>query len=261
MYGPPFQAVQEKQITIPLIVPYGLEDFLIRKLREDYPDLPVTSIPLIPLHDATNYDATASILPSLRDSMTEEGNLRYWVITNTSMWAGQHRVLDEMTEILWSLHSLFKALQMASPGETFDSFGPRYLQNWYKHRYPETLDEGRRDLLLFRKWVLPTPLPTFVEYYNSNGRDIISFHPLFDEKVIKYPFPNELFWNAGEEGEWDRGEGVPEWRTVPINHGRRNTPAEEFYDPNGSRPGSPSPMYRDDIWKSPFYRGRVSVTH
>ena len=254
VYGTTFQAVQEKQITIPLIIPHDLEDFLVQQTRERYPDLPLTSSPLIPLHDATRYDAATSTLPSLRDITTEEGNLRYWVITNTSMWAGQHRALDEMFHVLWSLHSLFRA---APP--SFDPFGPRYLQEWYKSRYADTLDEDCRDLLLFRQWVLPTPLPSPVGRFIP-GLFKPRFHPLFNEKVIKYPFPNELFWKDGDEGERDYGEGVAEWRLSPINLGERNTPAEQFYDPNGLRNGRPSPSGWDDIRDSPFYKDHIDGT-
>lgn len=41
----------------------------------------------------------------------------------------------------------------------------------------------------------------------TNGSDQ---HALFSEEGVLYPFPDELFWQDGDEGEWD-GDGVPVW--------------------------------------------------
>ena len=263
VYGPTFQAVQEKQITIPLLITQRLEDFLLRKVWEDYPDLPAASKPLIPLHDATKYDAATSNLPSLRDTTTEKGNLRYWVITNTSMWAGQHRVLDEMTEILWDLQSFYQAAQETNyPGLlSFFGFGPQYSRKKHTLLYPETRDKDRLDVLLFRQWVLPTPQPTMPVSLTSKRRGGITFHPLFNEEALRYPFPNDLFWNDGDEGEWDQGDGVPEWRTDPTKCSKRNTPAEEFFDPHGQRTSGSASGYWADVWNSPCLKGRMNLIY
>lgn len=38
-------------------------------------------------------------------------------------------------------------------------------------------------------------------------------HDLFDEFALLYPFPDHLFWNEGDEGEWD-DYGAPRWSVV-----------------------------------------------
>lgn len=43
--------------------------------------------------------------------------------------------------------------------------------------------------------------------------DVTGSHALFSEEGVLYPFPDELFWNEGDEGEWD-GDGVPLWLDV-----------------------------------------------
>ena len=99
-------AVQKKQITIPVIVPWAMEDYLLSKLPQEYSDVPshfTDFKPLIPVHDASKYYPTTSSLPALQDTASESGNLRYWVITNESMWGQQHRVLDEIAELMWSI--------------------------------------------------------------------------------------------------------------------------------------------------------------
>ena len=246
--GPNFQAVQEKQLTIPLIIPYHLEDYLERKLSEVYSDLPLmASKPVIPLHDSTKYDAAHSNLPSLNDNTTRDGNLKYWVITNTSMWARQHRVLDETAEILRSLCVLFQRLR--STTETFNSFGPAHFRQWHKRRYHESLDQNRRELLLFRQWVLPTVPPPH-STQRARDRPSDTTHPLFDGKALRYPFPNNFFWKDGDEGEWDRGDGVPEWREY--------RPASECSDSNRPKSETPDLACTGDLRESPFFKGRLN---
>jgi hypothetical protein len=43
-------------------------------------------------------------------------------------------------------------------------------------------------------------------------------HELFDEYDVMYPFPDDLFWDEGDEGEWDE-EGAPPWRDVKEGEG------------------------------------------
>lgn len=106
MCGPDFRSVQEKQITIPVIIPWALENFLLSALPQTIDDLPqhfTNFSPLIPVHDPTRYDPNISGVPSLHDTASEKGNLRFWIITNESMWAGQHRMMDEFAELMWPL--------------------------------------------------------------------------------------------------------------------------------------------------------------
>lgn len=254
IHGTNLESVFEKQITIPLMIPWDLENYILTKLPQDFPDLPADVTErklLIPVHDASKHDHATALLPSLQDVASEKGNLRYWVISNTSMWAGQHHVLDEITEILYSMFHWFNQAAWI-----FNFRGPRLLGPWEFLRDPEPLgtntvdciwhvarlcrrrlilpsipsDDGGydhrissspdpksvkapvptlRESLLFRPWVFHTPKRQQWDIMLAE-RDSLTAHPLFDENGVRYPFPDELFWKEGNEGEWD-GDGVPSW--------------------------------------------------
>ena len=214
-------AVQEKQITIPVIVPWALEDYLLTTLPQQYGDIPLHFTgfrPLIPVHDASRYDASTSVIPSLQDTASESGNLRYWVITNESMWAQQHRVIDEMAELMWSLFHWFNQISGATRFGTDNSECKWYLARSYRRRIvlPDvsarssfTMKTGLpslRETLLFRPWAFASPV-TLDRY--SPGTDY-DCHELFNDAWVLYPFPDDLFWQASDEGSWDE-EGVPPW--------------------------------------------------
>lgn len=113
VHGPDIESVLEKQITIPLMIPWDLENYILTQMQHDFPDLATYMTEhtmLIPVHDTSKSHPSRAILPSLLDEVSEKGNLRYWVISNTSMWAGQHRALDEIAEILWSLFHWFNRM-------------------------------------------------------------------------------------------------------------------------------------------------------
>ena len=81
----------------------------IEELSYHYGDLSDNSLSaaLIPVHDPSRHNLITTTLPSLPETMSESGNIRYWLITNESMWAGQHRVLDEVAELLLMLFNWF----------------------------------------------------------------------------------------------------------------------------------------------------------
>ena len=235
-----------------------LEQYFISTLEQEYPDLPSHTRafkPLIPVHDPAKYDASASPLPSLHDDGSETGNLRYWVISNESMWAGQHRALDEMAETLWSLHHLHPGLA-PSPAS-------RHMQRWHRRRPRQFQNEDLGDSLLFRRWALPTAPPPYFAGWPSSARSDLS-HPLFSPTAVRYPFRDGLFWREGDEGAWGRrGDGVPEWRDGPARTRGRNTPAEDFYDPNDLgtgrvESGGPAGLRgQGELQGNPFYRNRL----
>lgn len=227
VYSRDLATVQEKQITVPVNVPWALEDYLLSTLPEQYGDIPphFTSFrPLIPVHDASRYDPSTATLPSLQDTATESGNLRYWVITNESMWAQQHRVLDEIAELMWSLFHCFVHLGQFPSARVGDSTRKRYLAFSSRRRIvlPEVSDPSSvamkaglptlRETLLFRSWASASPtapeLDRGIYGLKSNG------HKLFEDPWVLYPFPDGLFWHASDEGEWDE-EGVPSWTDPP----------------------------------------------
>lgn len=129
--GADFQAVLQKQITIPLFLPCQLEEYLVHRLGNDYPEQASSMCEsIIPLHDSTKYDAAQASLPSLTDTTTGYGNLRYWVITNTSMWTGQHSVLDVVADTLRSLH--FLCVQNSYDTDKLSTLGPAQLREWHQ---------------------------------------------------------------------------------------------------------------------------------
>lgn len=220
-------SVQEKQITIPVIVPWALEDYLLSTLPQQYGDVPshfTDFKPLIPVHDASKYDPATAILPSMRDTASESGNLRYWVITNESMWAQQHRVLDETAELMWSLFQWFHHVSGSTWVGTDKPACKWHLARSFRRRIvlPEVSDHSSitmksglpslRETLLFRPWAFSSPI-TVDRRAPSPGQKS-RCHELFNDAWVLYPFPDDLFWHSSDEGAWDE-EGVPSW-TDPL---------------------------------------------
>ena len=220
------------------MLPWDLEDFILSDIPNQHADLPqhfLVSKPLIPIHDPTIHDPTRSTLPPLHDTVNESGNLRYWVITNDSMWAGQHRAMDEAAEVLWSLfhwlnQETHKEMHAFTNGPGTDTEQcVWYLARFFRRRIvlPElpsdTVSQANtlnrrgdlptlREALLFRRWIFYTPrIPErdFIDPEDHVSRP----HGLFDAKRVLYPFPDALFWQEGDEGKWN-GEGVPVWKNV-----------------------------------------------
>ncbi|MCJ1250304.1 hypothetical protein MMC30_007530 [Trapelia coarctata] len=234
IHGPDLKSVMDKQITIPLLVPPALENFLSNELPRLCPDLPshyLSKAFLIPVHDTAKYDPAAARNPLLKvlpDEASEQGNLRYWVITNESMWTRQHRAMDEVFTVLWSLFRWFqhedtpntcnvpeatwhlaRSLRRRALHPKVAAFlGPKHSDHERsltcntKRKFDTGLDA--RETLLFREWVLTIP--------HTTGR-MDEDPPEFEEDGYLYPVPEELFWKEGDEGKWDGGE-VPEWITV-----------------------------------------------
>lgn len=94
----------EQQRTIPMIVPRALEQ-VIRDV------VPVRQYwkhhPFVPVHDPSQHDPQTAPLPPLFDTTSQSGNLRYWVTSKESVWAGQHPMLDELNQLLWCLRGWF----------------------------------------------------------------------------------------------------------------------------------------------------------
>lgn len=137
----------EKQLTIPLFLPHQLEDYLVNKLGQDYPELSsLIRETIIPLHDSSKYDAAQGKLPSLLDTTTGYGNLRYWVVTNTGMWTGQHYVLDEIVKILRTLHIL--SIENNFNEGRISAGGPARLRQCFQRCSSQSADERYAEPLL-----------------------------------------------------------------------------------------------------------------
>ena len=215
VYGPDLATVQEKQITIPVIVPWALEDYLLTTLPRQYLDMFSHFSyfkALIPIHDATKYDPPHPIIPSLQDTVSESGNLRYWVITNESMWAQQHRVLDEIAELMWSLFHWFKqasgidgrtgTLRARTDGSACKwhfvrSFRRRIVLPEVSDQSTITMKSGLpslRETLLFRRWALATPPTMDRSFSGQEGGD--RSHHLFIDGCILYPVRTSLAYHT-----------------------------------------------------------------
>ncbi|KAL9024300.1 MAG: hypothetical protein Q9196_006616 [Gyalolechia fulgens] len=202
---------EAKQLTMPLLIPMDLETHITHELAHRYDDLPENALSqvLIPAHDPSKHDPTTTTMPSLHDTSDESGNLRYWLITKESIWAGQHHVLDEVSELL---AALFHWFQSDKTGDmTYATDDPHciwHLAEIFRRRLilPETsrtLERGQtlplREARLFRAWVMAPPP-------NDSKMPRVP-NQLADEGDIA----DELFWTDGDEGTWDCEEGVPVW--------------------------------------------------
>ncbi|KAI4211607.1 MAG: hypothetical protein LQ351_005648 [Letrouitia transgressa] len=219
--GSDLAAVQAKQITLPLVIPSNLQDCVTRQLSSRYPEIEslVRNL-LIPIHDSAVYRPLGfPALPSLIDTATENGNLRYWLITNQSMWSGQHYALSEAAELLSILFQWFFLLDENEDLPRDDGEVPG-TENahciWY------VADELRKQLflpnlqapastarrlkiplneaLLFRSWMAETPETEDANRFWSHRA------PMDEASMVD----ESLFWKPGDEGDWDE-EGAPAW--------------------------------------------------
>ena len=196
VYGPDLKSVMDKQITIPVLIPYYLETHL-KDLISAFPDISTRNrLRLIPVHDPAKHDPTTATIPSLHDIPSEAGNLRYWVISNKSMWACQHRVIDEVFEVMKSLFNWFKHTGSQDRNYATDhkeailclarAFRRRIILPDAPGAIPSTTGLSKAEAMLFRVWAFATP-PSV-----NQARD--SGKPEFDEHAYMYPVPDELFW-------------------------------------------------------------------
>ncbi|KAL8708513.1 MAG: hypothetical protein Q9225_007586 [Loekoesia sp. 1 TL-2023] len=220
------ESVQAKQITMPLLIPLELETF-IAQLAYHHDDLPNNALSelLIPAHDPSKHDPSTATMPSLHDCTDESGNLRYWLVTNKSMWAGQHWVLDEVAELLAALFDWFESSDEAYDSNTSARHGTDnpeclwHLAKIFRRRLilPETsntLERGQllpeREARLFRAWVMARP-PKVQRIFDDDDDDEM-MQKFQKELEMEGDIPDKLFWKDGDEGTWDSTEGVPVWQ-------------------------------------------------
>ncbi|KAL8692872.1 MAG: hypothetical protein Q9224_003872 [Gallowayella concinna] len=229
-----FQGVFAKQITMPLIIPMDLELMIVNELVSRKGSVPTECLPVfIPVHDSRSYDPRTTTMPSLTDSLSESGNLRYWLITNKNMWAGQDRVADEVSELLASLFDWYLHCEDPVVGPIqYGTDGDRCI--WHLARIlrrrlilPETLDKPSNDPMLlrqrnrgnrgqtlpprearlFRSWALTRPRRVQRSYeYDAEKVDLVEAEMELDADI-----DDNVFWRDGDAGTWDEEEGVPVW--------------------------------------------------
>ncbi|KAI9782631.1 MAG: hypothetical protein M1835_004006 [Candelina submexicana] len=103
VYGDDLDAVMEKQITLPVLIPLDLEHTIHQYMNSALTDAGIMNDSyraLIPVHTA---GAGTTILPDLQDTTGPHGNVRYWVISNETMWAGIDHRIDAVFETLGAL--------------------------------------------------------------------------------------------------------------------------------------------------------------
>ena len=211
------------------MVPWALEDYLLSLLPQQYSDIPQhfnNFRPLIPVHDTSKYDPSTAVLPSLLDTSSESGNLRYWVITNESMWAQQHRVMDEMAELMWSLFNWFNQAFGNGTNMTGEPECKWHLAQSLRRRIvlPEVSPYSSfamkaglptlRETLLFRPWAFATPI-TLDRRRSGDPDQGEDCHELFKEECFLYPFSDDLFWHESDEGNWNEA-GFPSWTNPSV---------------------------------------------
>lgn len=224
--GQDLKSVQEKQLTRPLVIPADLQMIIHNELRTQQAELPddIISKFVIPVHDSSKYDPRTTTVPSLRDNATESGNLRYWVLTNQTMWAvGHEHALHEVAELLMALSDWFARSDGKSDPDT-GLFNPGtdnghciwHLAQMFRRRLilPEASEEakqgqtlGSRETRLFRAWVLTPP----VEMVRGYDLDVVIAN-LQKKLKTSVDVLDHLFWTDGDEGSWDIEEAVPVWQ-------------------------------------------------
>ncbi|KAH0560095.1 hypothetical protein GP486_003388 [Trichoglossum hirsutum] len=145
VHGPDIESVFEKQITIPIEVPFKLEDYIstlaspVLEEADIYNGNENERCLLIPVHELAR---GTSIIPDLVDSdSATDGNLRYWVIGNDLMWAlgenppSTNGEPDRIFETLWSI---FRWCQLSDGSD--DSLYTLALA--FRRRNPHVLDLG-----------------------------------------------------------------------------------------------------------------------
>ncbi|KAL9609564.1 MAG: hypothetical protein Q9167_005674 [Letrouitia subvulpina] len=221
--GEDLTSVQAKQLTLPLVIPADLQDFITQEITSRYPELgSLARGLLIPIHNPNGYRPLGlPALPPLVDNNTESGNLRYWLITKESMWAGQHYALGEAAKLL---SVLFQWFFLLGDNENFSHDRNGVLNRgtdnpnciWYvadelrqqlilpnlETSAPTTRRLGipLKEALLFRSWVAEAPETEDADAFWSQRA------PMDEDSTVD----DSLFWKSGDEGDWEE-EGAPGW--------------------------------------------------
>ena len=196
------------QLTIPVLIPHDLELSINNALKSAGSGLPahfLSSPMLIPLCDTSAHDPAAQNAPSippLRDTGSEEGNLRYFVITNKSMWSGQSVLTDGIFTVA---RVLFESLGYGT-GHGMDCRQYEMIKR-LANSLQGTLRPPSpclRDTQLSNHGLDPAEVASFRSWaFEWNGEEL--------DDDYNDVCPDKEFWEDGDEGEWD-GLNVPAWR-------------------------------------------------
>ncbi|KAL8765412.1 MAG: hypothetical protein Q9209_007518 [Squamulea sp. 1 TL-2023] len=216
------EAVRKLQITMPLIIPLDLEVSITNEAISrcaGSPGVVADHLPqLIPVHNPQKHDPRTTMLPSLADTVCDSGNYRYWLITNENMWAGQHRVADEISDLLTTLFDWFLHCERQPGNGPIRRGADNYNCIWHLAKglrrrlvLPEESDErdkgiSKREARLFRPWALTRP-PRVQKSYDANSE----METLEDQMEAEDHISDSAFWDDEEKGSWGDEEGVPAW--------------------------------------------------
>ena len=229
----------EKPLSIPLTIPRELEDYIHNEFLPSVPNLPrsYTRKPVLTIiHDALLQNDSA-VLPSLRDTETETGNPRYWIIDNRNIWAGQHPMVDELFELYKGIFLSQSAVRpqvgpsngVHSPQleNKCDAADPNFilaLAHILKQRIvpPSLSYENSRsgsnidptERFLFEAWALSDPGRCDESSPLEGDEDGDGRREPFDQDDYPYSVPDSLFWKEGDEEQWP-SDLIPEWRKAP----------------------------------------------
>ncbi|RPB01905.1 hypothetical protein L873DRAFT_1802733 [Choiromyces venosus 120613-1] len=208
--------VFQKQITIPVCVPVGLEEYIENTMKDVCEE---NGMPwsdefrvLIPIHNPINTTRPAPPIGIW--------NYRYWVIGNITMWAKWDPRIDEIFEVLWALfHTEAQPSSFAyrcNPDEQEDlelatllavKFDQRVIPASSLIPQAEQTTLGSwpdaREKELFHEWMLHFP--------QHQNRNYIweTHHSTYVEGRARV-FPDELWWKEEVDGANDGGNWA-EW--------------------------------------------------
>ena len=218
LYGPDLEHISEQMVHMILKIPEDLEVYLINLVNEALVESNLAD------HHQFLYPFVKHISPNL-ESEPAESELRrrivttIWVVDNVLMWAGIDRRIDEVFEVLWTLFHW--CTQVDASVSMHSEACVQFLAQHYRSRLPRSLDSRtlissdvhedpnqrvlpERERLLYLHWLLRWP--------EIQDREETMF-PDYDEiDAVKYPPPDEFFWNNGDEGINDGRDH--EWITI-----------------------------------------------
>ena len=251
VYGPDMDSVLEKQITMPVLIPYDLEQSLVQIVSDALDEVRLSDSQLeqilIPVHEQGKGTA---IIPDLQDTAGPNGNVRFWVVGNELMWAGIDRRIDEVFEVLWALF-YWRSSDIAQDHARLDQIDALvHLATSFRQRFPlrpkntsavpsEQPQEGHkeeapaylrsakwkgltpREAVLFKRWAFHLPI-NVERHFNDDKLD----SDFEDDDNILYPFPDDFFWKDGDEGDGG-SDGVPQWHDVDVTKDEHQDAQEE----------------------------------
>lgn len=197
-----------QQIAVPVLVPHNIQDVFTEVIQnsQNLPPHFVNATYLENLDNSSTGDTATG--PSTFSPIIDEPSWRLWVVDKYTMWAGQRRTFDGITELMKSSFYLFKASK-CTPRMDLD-LTKLQLARSFRRRVvlPEVSDYtslqtalnsgsiSQRESALFRLWVSQVAYRDNVHHASTVG---------FNSAIL-----DKKCWQDGDEGTWD-DVGAPTW--------------------------------------------------